>query len=353
MALKLAGMRIFIHLVRNSTRHRSAMPGLAVLVLGSISATVWGQTAAPIVLKVDLENVVGYWDDGVDFSKLGSNPAVTTPVATRRVFQAQVQIGDIVAVNGRPTNGTFVMNARNLNLGTTIAAGQSIADATRTGIAQYTFEFLRSNGASVGTIFASSLNGGTAATGTPAGTTQANGAVVGGSGAYWGAQGQVASTSANPPVRAASFSEDTATRRINGGGKIQYVLQITVPERPSVVSTSTGPAIVHASNNQLVTGSNPAQAGETLVLYARGLGPASGTAIGQPFPSAPLAVVVAPVDVTVNGASATVSYAGGYPGALDGYQVNFTLPAGLASGPASLQLASSWIPGDAVNLPIQ
>ena len=340
-------------LVRNFTRHRSSLPGVAVLIMGSISAPLCGQTAAPVVLKVDLENVVGYWDDGVDFSKLGSNPAVTTPVATRRVFQSQVQIGDIVAVNGQPTKGTFIMNARNLNVGTTIAAGQSIADATRTGIAQYTFEFLRSDGTSVGTIFASSLNGGTAAVGTPAGTTQANGAIVGGSGAYWGAQGQVGSTSASPAVRAASFSEDTASRRINGGGKMQYVLQITVPERPSVVSTTTGPAIVHAGNNQLVTVANPAQAGEPLVLYARGLGPASGTEIGQPFPSSPLAAVVAPVDVTVNGVSAEVSYAGGYPGAVDGYQVNFTLPPGLASGTASLQLASSWIPGDAVKLPIQ
>ena len=346
-------MRTLIQLARNSARHRSARTGFAVLVLGSIAATVWGQTVSPAILRVDLENVVGYWDDGVDFAKLGSNPALTTPVATRRVFQAQVQIGDIVAVNGRPAKGTFIMNARNLNAGPTVAAGQSIADVTRTGIAQYTFEFLRSDGAAVGTIFASSLNGGTAAIGIPAGTTQANGAVVGGSGAYWGAQGQVASTSASPAVRAASFSEDTASRRINGGGKMQYVLQITVPERPSVVSTSTGPAILHASNNQLVTAANPAQASETLVLYARGLGPASGTEIGQPFPSSPLAAVVAPVDVTINGASASVSYAGGYPGAVDGYQVNFTLPPGLASGTANLQLTSAWIAGDAVKLPIQ
>ena len=305
-----------------------------------------------MILQLDLENVVGYWDDGIDFSKLGSVTGVTTPAATRRIFQAQVQIGDLTAVNGKPAKGTFIMNARNLNVTTASAPGQSIADTTRTGIAQYTFEFLQPDGTPIGSIFVSALNGGSPSPGAPAGAGQAIGAITGGTGAFWGVQGQASSAVPSPAIRAASFAEDTASRRINGGGKVQYILQLGSVERPQVIATANGPAIVHASNNQLVTAANPAHAGETLVLFATGLGPAKGVELGKPFPAS-LAAVVAPVAVSVNGADAPVFYAGGYPGAVDGYQVNFTLPSSLSPGTATLQVSAAWIPGDTVSLPIQ
>jgi uncharacterized protein (TIGR03437 family) len=149
------------------------------------------------------------------------------------------------------------------------------------------------------------------------------------------------------------MGEDPANRRINGGGKTQFVLQLIPEQRPQIAVTANGPAIVHASTNQLVTAANPAHAGETLVLFATGLGPAKGVELGQPFPASPTAPVIAPIDTTVNGGAADVIYAGGYPGAVDGYQVNFTLPSGLAAGMATLQLSAAWIPGDAVKLPIQ
>lgn len=308
----------------------------------------------PVSLKIDLENVVGYWDDGVEFAKLGSNITATAPTATRRIFQSQVQIGDIVAVNGRPAKGTFIMNARNLNVTPTMAPGQSIADTTRTGIAQYTFELLQSDGTPIGTIFASALNGGAPSPGAPLGTTQANAVIAGGTGAYWGARGQAAALAASPAVRAASFAEDPASRRINGGGKIQYILQVTPDEWPVVLSTEFGPAITHASDNLPVTSGHPARAGESLVLYARGLGPVRAAVdAGQPFPATPLAAVNSPVEVTVNGIAATVLSAEGYPGAVDGYQVTFTVPQDVTPGMASLQLTAAWIPGPAVKIAIR
>lgn len=186
-----------------------------------IWAVMVGQAAPPVTLKVDLENVVGYWDDGIEFARLGSDTRVTTPAATRRIFQSQVQFGDIVAVNGRPAKGTFVMNARNLNITTAAAAGQTIADTTRTGIAQYTFEFLQTDGTPIGVIFVSALNGGTPSPGAPVGSGQASGSVAGGTGAFRGVRGQAAAATPSVAVRSASFAEDTATRRTNGGGKIQ------------------------------------------------------------------------------------------------------------------------------------
>ena len=342
--------RLALYCVSNAGRHCRTF--LTILV--AIGSAASAQGPGPVILKVDVENVVGYWDDGADFSKLGSVTGVTTPVATRRIFQAQVQIGDVTAVNGQPAKGTFIMNARNLNVTTAVAAGQSIADTTRTGIAQYSFEFLQPDGTPIGSVFVSALNGGTPSPGAPVGSAQAMGVIAGGTGAFWGAQGQAASTAPNPAVRAASFSEDTASRRINGGGKVQYLFQLSTPERPQVISTANGPAIIHTSSGQQVTPANPAHPGETLVLFATGLGPVrAGIDIGQPFPSSPLAIANSPVSVLVNGVAGSVLYAGGYPGAVDGYQVNFTLPPNLAAGTATLQLSTAWIPGGAVQLPVQ
>jgi uncharacterized protein (TIGR03437 family) len=321
----------------------------AALFVGSVP----GQAQAPVVLKVDVENAVNYWTDVSDVSKLASATNATAGVS-RVAFETIAGIYDIVAVNGRPVKGTVAWNARNLNLGPTQAPGQSIADVTRGGLAQYYFEFLQPDGTSIGAIMVSSFNGGAAPPGSPvasgAGGSQA---IAGGTGAFMGARGQSTQGANTVAVRQASMSEDPANRRTNGGGKTQFVLQLLPEQRPQVAMTANGPAIVHASTNQLVTAANPAHAGETLVLYAFGLGPAKGVEIGQPFPASPPAPVIAPVDVTVNGISAFVLYAGGYPGAVDGYQVNFTLPSGVAPGMASLQLAAAWIPGAEVKLPIQ
>ena len=148
--------------------------------------------------------------------------------------------------------------------------------------------------------------------------------------------------------------EDPANRRVNGGGKMSFFFQLLPEERPQVSAMATGPAIVHSSDWQPVSATNPAHAGETLTLFATGLGPVRAAINpGQPFPASPLAVVNSPVAVKVNGIDANVLYAGGYPGAVDGFQVNFTLPSGLAPGTASVQLAAAWIPGDAVMLPVR
>jgi uncharacterized protein (TIGR03437 family) len=69
--------------------------------------------------------------------------------------------------------------------------------------------------------------------------------------------------------------------------------------------------------------------------------------------SVPLQVVNSPVQVLVNENPGDVLYAGGYPGAVDGYQVNFRVPDGVTPGEASIQLFSAWIGGPSVNIPVQ
>ena len=85
-----------------ATRQSPSQDTLLIAALSNVYGVMWDNLSPSDVKGRFGKNVVGYWDDGADFSKLGSDTRVTTPVATRRIFQAQVQIGDITAVNGRP-----------------------------------------------------------------------------------------------------------------------------------------------------------------------------------------------------------------------------------------------------------
>ena len=50
----------------------------------------------------------------------------------------------------------------------------------------------------------------------------------------------------------------------------------------------------------------------------------------------------------MNGNSAEVLGAVGFPGSVDGYQVNFRMPPGTAKGVATIQVSAAWIAGTAV-----
>jgi uncharacterized protein (TIGR03437 family) len=149
------------------------------------------------------------------------------------------------------------------------------------------------------------------------------------------------------------MTEDPASRRLNGGNPSRYILHIIPMAAPQVVTTVNGPAITHSSDFALVNASKPAAAGEILPLFATGSGPVRGVVTGQPFPSNPAAAVNFPVQVIVNGNPAEVIGAVAYPGSVDGYQVNFRLPADIAKGSATIQVSAAWIPSGSVMIPVQ
>jgi uncharacterized protein (TIGR03437 family) len=156
------------------------------------------------------------------------------------------------------------------------------------------------------------------------------------------------------PERTASITEDPAKRRQNGGGHIASVLYGIPLSRPEIVITGSGPAIAHSNDFSLVSASKPAAAGEILSLLATGLGPTRPTPDpGQFFPSSLLAVINSPIDVTVNGKSAEVLGAVGYPGTDGIYQVNFRVPAGTGPGAAAIQVITAWIPGAPVSIQVK
>jgi hypothetical protein len=322
----------------------------------SVALLSWpgrAQNGPAVVVKIDIENIVSYLEDTADVSKLATDSGMTTP-AVGRTFEKIVTLGDIVAVNGVPVRGTLILNPRSLNMRPNAAPGAAIGDATRSNTCGGSFEILWPDGTPIGTIMVADMGGGSAPPGSPIGATQANFALIGGSGAFIGVRGHGGAAVATAPIRQASMTEDPANRRINGGGKMSFFFQLLPEERPQVIVLASGPAIVHSSNSEQVSAANPAHPGETLTLYATGLGPVRAAIDpGQPFPASPLAVVNSPVEVRVNGTVANVLYAGGYPGAVDAFQVNFTLPPSLVAGTADLQVSAAWIPGNTVKVPVQ
>jgi len=120
-----------------------------------------------------------------------------------------------------------------------------------------------------------------------------------------------------------------------------------------IAATAGGAAVTHSSDFTLVTASKPTMAREVLSLFATGLGPTRpSVALGQPFPCSPLAVVDSLVEVRVNGRSAVVLGAVG-PGAVDGYQVNFRVPADAVKGLATIQLSAAGVAAAPVNIMVQ
>jgi len=314
------------------------------------------QTAPPAVLNIDIQNFVYYLNDTPDVSKLATNP---DPVpAALKPFEYYMGYGDIVAVNGKPSKGTYVIRGQYSPRGPSGATAVAMADLARNGSADETYDIADANGTSLGTIATIGFNGGTPPPGAPTAITGNHYLVIGGTGAFLGITGEggngPAPPAGSPATRFASMIEDPSRRRINGGGTATKTLYLLPSTRPAIIPTPNGPAIVHSSDFKPVSTASPAQSGEILTLFATGLGPTRPSVDpGKPFPASPIAVVNSPLEVLVNGAPAEVVGTAGYPGAMDGYQVNFRMPSGAAKGTASLQLTVAWIPGPAVTISVQ
>jgi uncharacterized protein (TIGR03437 family) len=132
-----------------------------------------------------------------------------------------------------------------------------------------------------------------------------------------------------------------------------YILQIIPMFRPEVVVNAAGPVVFH-SNYSLVSADKPAQKGETLIVYAKGLGPTvPGVMTGDSFPKDPPAVATSPVEVLVDGTAAPAINQLGVPGMTDTYRVDFRVPQITSAGMVPIQVSAAWIVGTAVRIPIR
>jgi uncharacterized protein (TIGR03437 family) len=297
------------------------------------------QTAQePVVLTIDVENYVQYRGDIADPTKFATDPNPKTAAAI--AFMQNVQMGDIVAVNGKPAKGLWQNRFVIMPFRVNPTPGQPIADLDTSGVLHCVWEILGPDGAYIGTL----MDGGTGN----------NHALMGGLGAFAGMTG-VKIMEVLAPSRAASMSEDPSKRRVNGGGgKVRATFYIYPPFRPTVQMTPSGPTIAHTDYSP-VTAANPARPGELLIIAATGLGPVK-PGIQPPgalqFPGPPYQEVNSPVSVTFNGKELPVINKIGWPGQRDLYWIDFQVPSDAGTGTATLQLTAAWIPGPVVNIPV-
>lgn len=154
-------------------------------------------------------------------------------------------------------------------------------------------------------------------------------------------------------VTAADFATFQVTNNGVKSNPVTVYLNLTAPgvftltNLDGTYPPGTGPAAVQHADYSLVTTENPAVAGETLILYVTGLG-----AVTPPVPdgaaagSNPVSTVNEDIEIDLydqNGvdSSATVVFAGLTPGLAGLYQINFVVPSGVASGPASLGISTN------------
>lgn len=132
---------------------------------------------------------------------------------------------------------------------------------------------------------------------------------------------------------------------------------VTVP----VLGAQPGIFILNAAssgathvNGSVVTPSNPATKGETLVMYLTALGPvtnqpASGTAAS----STTLSYTTIAPQVVIGGFNAQLAFSGLAPGFIGTYQINVMVPAAAPSGSVQMTVAANGVTSNVATLSIQ
>jgi len=170
----------------------------SILILALAATKAVAQTPQPVTITVGLQNVVEYQEDVVP-SQYATNPGVT-PSSMPKNFLTVTIIGDIVSVNSQPAKGTYIGRTRVLVASPTPNPGGAIADITRTALREHVFEIQQSDGTPVGTVMSLGFSGGAAPPGAPS-NERGNWAIVGGTGAYFGASGEVGGTGGRGAAR--------------------------------------------------------------------------------------------------------------------------------------------------------
>jgi uncharacterized protein (TIGR03437 family) len=144
---------------------------------------------------------------------------------------------------------------------------------------------------------------------------------------------------------------------------------VSAPQPVSIVSSQPGIftqsqngqgigiiVIVQPDGSQVEAGNgNSARAGDALVIYCTGLGDVTPRAVaGYPAPPTPLSYVIEPVTATIGGVNAPVAFAGPSPGFIGLYQVNVSVPSGIAANQqAPLVLTQGGRNSATVTIPVQ
>ena len=128
------------------------------------------------------------------------------------------------------------------------------------------------------------------------------------------------------------------TLRTPGGISDNFNFGI-LPAAPSIFRSGTaGPetglaTITRADNGELITPTNPVHPGDSIVIWATGLGRTTPSIdSGMPAPSDPLPYAVIQPTVLIGGVALDILYAGLVPGSVGLYQINATVPRSVPLG---------------------
>jgi uncharacterized protein (TIGR03437 family) len=117
---------------------------------------------------------------------------------------------------------------------------------------------------------------------------------------------------------------------------VNVFVEAAVPAIFTLDGSGTGPAAaINASNNGVVSTTNPLHAGDYVELYATGLG-ATTTQGGLDYANQQ-------PTVTIGGSDCPVSYAGRAPGYMGLDQINCVVPTGLGANAAAPVVVTSGI----------
>jgi uncharacterized protein (TIGR03437 family) len=130
-----------------------------------------------------------------------------------------------------------------------------------------------------------------------------------------------------------------------------------LPYAPGLLSQSgSGMGLVaaaHAQSGDVVDIFNPAIPGESLALYAVGLGPTNPVVpTGTPAPVNPPVPTVTQPAITVAGLAAAIQFSGAAPAQIGLYQVIFTLASGVPGGNQPIALGIGSATSQTLTLPV-
>jgi uncharacterized protein (TIGR03437 family) len=122
---------------------------------------------------------------------------------------------------------------------------------------------------------------------------------------------------------------------------------------PGVSAFADGHIIAQHADFSLVDAAHPAKPGEALVMYLSGMGATTpSVATGLQASATSLTPAQTQPVVTIGGQNAPIAYAGLTPGGIGLYQINFTVPVGLAAGDSPVVVTQSGVAANQTLLPV-
>ncbi len=150
----------------------------------------------------------------------------------------------------------------------------------------------------------------------------------------------VSPTQINAQVPASAAPGAQALVVNNGNGSSSAVTITVAATAPAIFTTPSGGAVLKNSDFSLVSSSNPATAGDILLIYSTGLGQTTPPLATGQLPLAFPLSNSSTVTVTIGGQSAQVIYSIAAPGFAGLYQTAVRVPTGVAAGNAPVVLGA-------------